>query len=333
MTSLINATGPILLGHTFADAVEEFDRLNGTVGLTPECSRDELGKIITDLHNHADDLTLIKLGEVIKSSSLLIAAASGVRRQDLSKFLLRDEAARGHSYRNVLLAVVLIGARHTLSKADAEALATSFPRLRQRSSRYTRPHTDDETLLMRAWAVLLSEIGGAHGRRAAAVYAQCDAGLCAGETTGVLRRDLVIDLDDESLLDAPGHKMGVKARIVELDRFNATLLETHIAALHLAGKERLTYWPRNDLYDYQAACASAIGVVDRQRKAVGLNHDDTTNASVTMWRADYTERHWGLEASTNVSGRTAENHSELMRTRLSAVKTRNRNERKAPITF
>lgn len=103
--------------------------------------------------------------------------------------------------------------------------------------------------------------------------------------------------------------MGVKARIVELDRFNATLLEAHICALHLAGKERLTYWPLNDRYDHQAACASAIGVVDQQRKAVGPNHDDTTNASVTMWRADYTERHRGVEASTKNSGREAKTTS------------------------
>lgn len=69
---------------------------------------------------------------------------------------------------------------------------------------------------------------------------------------------------------------------------------------------RLTYRPRKDIFEYQKAMASAVGMLDRQRTAVGLAHGDTTASSSTMWRAVHTELTAGVLAAAKVCGRPEE---------------------------
>lgn len=334
MNTFTQTAGPILSGHDLADAAAQLLELDAAIEIIPAASRNTLVATIDHLLKRADGLNLLTLRQVLDNSKGLIAAASGVRRAALLQYLTAEDAASAHLHRNVLLAIVLVGSRSTFNKRDAERLAAEFPVLKQRSTGYTRPYTDDETLLLRAWAIVLSETGGAHGRRAAAVYAQCDAGLCAGETTRVRAEDLDLTQDDNSLLHAPGLNTGVAARVIELNTFNATVMNTFISQVILMPKDKLTYWARSSTYDYPSACVAAIGIIDRQRKAVGLKHGDTTNASVTMWRAQYTEDNEGVDAAVAVSGRTnATNHFGLMRTRLNPIQTKARNEKAVPISF
>ena len=176
-----------------------------------------------------------------------------------------------------------------------------------------RPHTDDETLLLRMWALHLSE-GTKNNRRAAAVYAQCDAGLVTGETTKVFDTDVLLT-PGEAMIEAPGLDVGVRHRLLPLDDYCATVLRRYVEQAALPNGSLLTYRPRSNDLQYVRASISAIGIIDRIRAAVGLTHLDTTNASVWMWRAASTQLTMGIHTAAEVSGRSPENLRALLRDR------------------
>ncbi len=113
----------------------------------------------------------------------------------------------------------------------------------------------------------------------------------------------------EGLIDAPGHDGGVAARVLALDEYASTVIRRYVDGTNLAPGARLTYRPRRNT-EYGAAAASAIQIVDRIRDAVGLKHDDTTSASIWMWRATATAAQDGIDAAVMVSGRS--NHDNLL---------------------
>lgn len=188
-----------------------------------------------------------------------------------------------------------------------------LPVLKARTAGYKRPYVDDEIVLSRVWAYLLSEIGGKHGRRSAPVYAQCDAGMVPGETTMMRPEDVIMD-GAESYLWAPGLRVGVRERVLPLDRFQRHLIERYVPDLDdLDSDAHFTYNARVSNFKYNSAMVSAVGIVNRQRAAVGLHHEDSTASSITTWRAAYTREHCGgPQAALAVSGRTSEENLGAM---------------------
>lgn len=314
---------PDLNAYDFTDSVAQLRELDATIGLLPTHVREHLNAVIDDLAGQVAKHELSSLRQVVDHSARLIGATSGVNSSDVSRYFKRNIADSVHQVRNLLLAIVLIGAQRTLVKESAEALCAEIPTLKPRGTGHTRPNADDEMVLLRVWAYVLSHVGGKHGRRSAAIYAQCDAGLVPGETTCMRCKDVHVSTPGKSILLAPGLQCGIKERIVPLDNFQRFILGRFIA--DLPGDTPLapfSYKARAEDFDYARAAASATGVIDRQRAAVGLQHADTTASSVPMWRALYTEQHHGIDAAVEVSGRSRENHKSLMRTRLNPTKTR-----------
>ncbi len=321
-TSNVNPTGAILRNHDFHDAIEMLLELDQQLGIIPAQSRDDTVNAADRLRRQAGDVGYVTTRQVIDNATSLIAAVTGMKKARVTQFNTPEHAATLHLYRNVLLAGVLAGSRNTLKdKSDAEQLAKELPQLRQRTAGLTRPNSDDETLLLRVWALTLSQVGGPNGRRAASVYAQCDAGLYPGETTKVLRQHLDLT-PGNGLIEAPGLDAGVAGRILELDEFNIRLIAAYMEQSEDDPEARLTYRPRVDVFEYQKAMVSAVGVLNRQRDAVGLAHRDTTASSITMWRAVHTQLSAGFPAAVKVCGRVDEDsYLRFTRTRRNPQRT------------
>jgi hypothetical protein len=321
-TSNVSPTGAILRGHDFCDTIEMLLELDQQLGIIPAPSRDSTVAAADRLRHKAADIGYVTTRQVIDNANALIAAVTGVKKAEVTQFHKPEQAQTLHLYRNILLASVLAGSRNTLeNKADAEQLAKEVPSLRRRTASLTRPNSDDETLLLRTWALTLSEVGGPNGRRAACVYAQCDAGLYPGETTMVSRQNLDLT-PGNGLIEAPGLDTGVTSRILTLDEFNIRVIATFMEQTNDAPAARLTYRPRTDIFKYQKAMVSAVGILDRQRAAVGLAHGDTTASSITMWRAVHTQLSAGVTAAVMVCGRRDEDsYLRFTRTRRNTQST------------
>jgi hypothetical protein len=321
---------PVLKMHSVEEARADLLELDQQLDLIPATSRESLltaiDQIVEFCLEHSDPLT--NLAAIVDNQTTVIAATSGIRAQRHHQFLSADDAHQLHLYRNLLLVLVL--AAVSSYNGDAAPIAARFKQLPQRTAADLRPYADDETLLLRVWALHLSR-GDKNNRRAAAVYGECDAGLIAGETTSVNTDDLALS-PDGSLIAAPGHDSGVKSRVIELDKFAVTVLDRYLAGADLADGDLLTYRPRK-ADSYAAAAVSAIGVIDRIRKAVGLKQHDTTNASVWMWRATMTRDLHGVKAAVTISGRSSiENLNEILRNAKNPIKDHKRNKGK-PRTF
>lgn len=331
----------ILKAYDFDDSVEQLLELDAELGIVPAQALEVVLQTARQLQTMANEMlrprssttpARVTNREIVDNATALIGAVSSIRKTNVHQFLSRDEADNVHRARNVLLAVILLGSRGTLDKPTAESVCTEFAPLRPRSAGFTRPYEDDEILLLRVWALLLSEVGGKHGRRSAAVYAQCDAGMVPGETTSMRATDVVLE-PGNSLLWAPGLRVGVRERVLRLDSFQQHLLSRFAADLgDRDPKASFTYNARG-AWKYDAAAASATGVLDRQRMAVGLRHQDTTSSSIPMWRAQYSERHeGGVAAALQVSGRSsAANHRGLMRHRINPSTSRDRRSNKSRV--
>lgn len=296
---------PVLENHSIDEAVADLLELDDQLGILPTTSGTDLRTALDTLAGHAHKLGLTQLDQVVVEAGTLIAAASGISQSRHGKHLNSAEAGHLHLHRNLLLAVTLAGI--ISYRGDAAPVAARFPKLQPRSGASLRAHTDDETLLLRVWSLHMSQ-GDANNRRAAAVYAQCDTGLVAGETSQVKVSDIVL-APGEGLIDAPGHDGGVTARVLALDEYASTVIRRYVDGTNLAPGARLTYRPRTNA-DYGAAAASAIQIVDRIRASVGLKHDDTTSASIWMWRATVTAAQDGIDAAVVISGRS--NHDNLL---------------------
>lgn len=322
-SSAVNTTGAILRGHDFQDAIEMMLELDQELSLIPARTRAATVAAASHLRDRAGDIGYVTTRKVIDNAAALIAAAAGVEKPRVSQFNTPDQAAKIHLYRNLLLAAVLAASRNTLAnKSEAEQLASEIPSLRQRTAGLTRSYTDDETLLLRMWALTLSHVGGADGRRAACVYAQCDAGLYPSETPKVLRQNLDLT-SGNGLIDAPGMDNGVAGRVLALDEFNIRVIADYMDLTDDAPHERLTYRPRTDSFNSSRASSSAAGILDRQRAAVGLAHEDTTVSSITMWRAVHTQLTSGISAAVEVCGRPdADSYLRFTRTRRNPQRTR-----------
>lgn len=302
----------VLEHHSIDEARADLVEVDKEFDVVPRHARTAIHRTVDTLIEHAHELGLLRLDQVVNNAGILIAAASGVRRQDHGRPLPPDQADALHLYRNTLLALVLAGV--ISYSGDAAQITAAFPKPKQRTRAMLRPHTDDETLLMRMWALHLSQ-GDKNNRRAAAVYAQCDAGLVPGETTKVRTSDIDLTPGD-AMIVAPGLEVGVADRLLPLEEYAASLLRRYVHGAAPTGGSRLTYRPRSGDYDYERALSSAIGVIDRIRDAVGLTQHDTTNASVWMWRAASTELVHGISAAVAVSGRSsADNLRALLRDR------------------
>ncbi|AWB91150.1 hypothetical protein [Aeromicrobium chenweiae] len=319
----INITGAILRGHDFDDAVEMMLELDQELSLIPARSRADIVAAADHLRDRAGAIGYVTTRKVIDNAAALIAAAAAVDKSRVSQFNTPDQAAKIHLYRNLLLAAVLAASRSTLAnKSEAEQLASEIPSLRQRTAGLTRSYTDDETLLLRMWALTLSQVGGADGRRAACVYAQCDAGLYPSETPKILRQSLDLT-PGNGLIEAPGMDHGVTSRILELDEFNIRVIAEYMDLTDDAPHERLTYRPRTEEFNSKRASSSVSGILDRQRAAVGLAHGDTTVSSITMWRAVHTQLTSGMSAAVEVCGRPdADSYLRFTRTRRNPQRTR-----------
>lgn len=305
-TNKVNPTGAILRGHDLHDAIEMLLELDQELGIIPAQSRHATVAAADRLRHKAADIGYVTTRQAIDNATALIAAVTGVQKTEVTQFHTSEQAQALHLYRNILLAGVLAGSRTTLeNKADAEQLAKEVPSLRRRTAGFTRANSDDEILLMRMWALTLSEVGGANGRRAACVYAQCDAGLYPGETTKVSRQHLGLT-PGNGLIEAPGLDTGVTSRILPLDEFNIRVIAAFMKQTDEVPAARLTYRPRTDIFEYQKAMVSAVGILDRQRAAVGLVHTDTTASSITMWRAVHTQLSAGMPAAVEACGRRDE---------------------------
>lgn len=302
----------VLDQHTIDEARDDLVQIDGELALVPEHARETFYNTVEALVEHAQRFGWTTMHEVLENVGPILDGTSGVRREDHSRFLTFERAESLHLHRNVLLTLLLAGVMSY--NGDASQIAAAFPKLKQRTRARLRPHTDDETLLLRMWTLHLSK-GDKNNRRAAAVYAQSDTGLVTGETTMVYDTD--IDLTPGgAMIEAPGLGDRVDSRILPLDTYATTILVRYIDGADLPAGSRLTYRPRKGGYDYERALPSAIGIIDRVRDAVALTHNDTTNASVWMWRAATTELLHGINAAVELTGRSsADNLRALLRDR------------------
>lgn len=291
----------VLAQHSIDEAREDLAKADAETGLVPFGAHDVIYPIIDQMIEHARAFGWTKLDEVVRHAGPTIDATSGVRVADHGRFLGPREAEALHLHRNLLLTLVLAG---VLSYGgDATEIAKAFPKLKPRTHAQLRPYLDDETLLLRLWALHLSE-GDKNNRRAAAVYAQCDTGLITGETTKI--SPSAVDLTPGgALIHSPGLDVGVASRVLPLDKYTTTLLQRYIDGAGALPGPLFTYRPREGDYSYSRAASSAICIIDRIRAAVGLDHRDTSNASVWMWRAATVELHHGIDEAVRLSGRSS----------------------------
>ncbi|MFC5676021.1 hypothetical protein [Aeromicrobium endophyticum] len=214
---------------------------------------------------------------------------------------------------------MLVGPRRTFGKNDPGTLAAQFPKLHLRTGERCRPHTDDEIVLLRIWNLIQSDVGGKHAHKSAAVYAQCDAGLTPTERAMVSVRNVAL-IPGLGKIDAPGLRSGVAKRTLRLEDVNVHILSAYMAQAPADLGTPLTYRQRADKFSLASAGASADGILKRQRAALGLDHEDVSAASVTLWRAKYTWDNDGIAEATDVSGRRLDNLYGLLLTRVD-VKT------------
>ncbi|MCR4512663.1 hypothetical protein [Aeromicrobium sp. 50.2.37] len=318
-----------LNAYDFKSSVTDLLDLDQKLGIIPEHSRKTVHDTLDQLKRRAVEIGWITNRQIVDNASALIGAVAHLPRTQVNQYLAREDADVAHRARNLLLASVLVGSRGDFTKAIAESVCAEVPALKPRSAGLSRPNVDDEIVLHRVWALILSEVGGKHGRRAAAVYSQCDAGMVPGETTMMRRSDAV--LGEEPMLWAPGLEVGVAERVLRLDDFQAHLLREFVTDLPVDDPSApLTYRPRKSV-TYAAQAASASGILDRQREVLGLKQPDTTASSVSTWRSTYTETYFGVTEALQVSGRSSvANHYGITRQRLNPVRQRERNEKRKP---
>lgn len=318
-----------LNAYDFESSITDLLDLDQKLGLIPEHSHDTMIETLGELKRRADEIGWITNRQIVDNASALVGAVAHLSRTQVNQYLAREDADVAHRARNLLLASVLVGSRGDFTKAIAESVCAEVPALKPRSAGLSRPNVDDEIVLHRVWALILSEVGGKHGRRAAAVYCQCDAGMVPGETTLMRRSDAV--LGDEPMLWAPGLEVGVAERVLRLDSFQTHVLRRFVADLPDGGPGGpLTYNARKPV-TYAAQAASASGILDRQRAVLGLKQPDTTASSVSTWRATYTETHFGMTEALQVSGRSSvANHHGITRQRINPIRQRERNAKRKP---
>jgi hypothetical protein len=210
----------VLDQHTIDEPRRDLLEADTRLGLVPAHARTQIYATVDALIEHARRFGWTNLHQVVLNLGPIIDATSGVRRADHGRFLPPDQADSLHLHRNVLLTLVLAGV--ISYNGDASQIAAVFPQLKQRTRARLRPHTEDETLLLRVWTLHLSQ-GDKNNRRAAAVYAQSDAGLVAGETTKVRTSDVVLT-PGEAMIEAPGLDVGVAGRILPLEDYATAVL-------------------------------------------------------------------------------------------------------------
>ena len=296
---------PLITVYTPAEAAGMLRELDSRIGVIPSGGNTRVD--IETLLEHAADLKLNTMELLIKHNTKLIAAASGVLKDQLNQFLPSSQAELVHRYRNVALCLAL--ACTSEQHGDASQIASKFhaPKPRTASRNQARPYTDDEIALLNLWAWHMSH-GDANGHRAAAVYALSASGMTPGETTKVRSDDVVLE-PGLAMVEAPGLDSGVYPRIIELGSYATAVLTRYVDQANLTDGELLTYRPRKVHWESfreanAAAAASAQAILDRFRKSVRLNQLDTTAASIWMGRAASVLATEGAAAACALTGRT-----------------------------
>lgn len=270
---------PVLKHTTLTDCADLLIGLDQAHGLIPKAGAEQIQAAATLLLDKADSLGLSSLWEAIKHANMIIGAVCNLTADKLFTFQHTDTAEVVHLHRNVLLSLVLAGL--TDSNTDVATALIRFPPLKARTTDRARAYTDDEILLLRLRALHLTN-GNKTDRRRAAIYALCDAGIIAGETTKIQVND--IDLSPEaSMVFAPGLQKGagVGERLLELEPIHATLIGPRLRECAVRGNVRLTYAPRTademtSVKAYMSASASVTLVIHRFADEVDLYPDDIT---------------------------------------------------------
>jgi len=289
---------PDLARLTLDQAIEQLRALDEKFQLIPEAAHDTVHAAIEAIATASRDLGLTKLDEIVKHHTKVIAAASGIPQAHHAKFHPAAAAEVLHLHRNALLTLAL--ASVCGHDGDVSPLAEAFPTYHRRTAQNGRPHTDDEIVLLRVFA-LHQSTGDKNHRRASAVFAMCDTGLLPLDTTQVKTDDLLLVSNDEGMLSRPRVKEG-RNRDLTTTRFANTLLRRYLQGVAPGDIGTwLTYRPRK-AYDAEVALSSVDGILKRMRTTLGLKHPDTTATSIWKWRADYTLRTLGTDAALEVSG-------------------------------
>jgi hypothetical protein len=295
----------VLAACTLAEAGEILRATDAKLGLIPEPGRDYLYAAVDRLIDAAAELDLANLKRVIDNQKHLLATTTGVPMARQSEFLNDKDSEALHTDRNVLLALCLLSVMDY--DGDPAPVLTEFKALKRRSRTHVRPNADDETLLLHLWALHLSR-GNQKNQRAAAAYAQVDAGLTLIESTRTTVPDVQLAPGDEHILASGYSGDGVAPRILPLEPFHIEILTRYLSNPGAYDHERFTYRPRvnhdTPAKATNAAVASAAGVIDRIRSAVGLKHEDTTPTSVYLARIVTVTAVHGPQAALTASGRT-----------------------------
>ncbi|MEV7431839.1 hypothetical protein AB0N29_19665 [Nocardioides sp. NPDC092400] len=293
---------PDLDDFSFEAAVARLHALDKRHAIIPTDAKAKIDTVIDALRDAARDLGLVRLTDIVEHRVKIIAATSGLPSKHHHEYLPEAKAEPLHLHRNVLLAITL--ASLCGRDGDIRKVTDLFPSYKRRTRQTKRPHTDDEMLMLRLFA-LHQSTGDKNNRRASAVFAMCDAGVAPVETTQVYIEDLVLPEggnNTEALVEAPGIH-GLTGRVLALDKFATTLMCRYVDAADRAGNGvRLTYRPR-DAYAKETAQSSVDGIMKRMREAVGLStRQETSASSVWKWRAAHTHRTLGTRAALEVSG-------------------------------
>ncbi|GAA4722343.1 hypothetical protein GCM10025782_20370 [Pedococcus ginsenosidimutans] len=292
---------PALRTMSLADTLDAFAALDNQFAVAPRPARERMSRLTADVVTVANQIGIDDASGLLTHQKELLAALTGIGRDNLTTFLKSDIAGPLHEYRNVTVAMVAAAAASI--GASTEPVYRSSVRLRARTHQLQRPFTDDEILLARVQAAIES-LHNPDSQRAN-IYTLTDAGLTPGETTSFTLGDFD-DVKDPAEVLAPGNGH-LKCRLLPLDGFGQQLLfrcATSATIKGTAPTTLLTYTPRTNLPGTAAASASAQGVLDRMLSEVGLANTDVTASSITLWRVHSTWAEHGTDIAWQVSGRS-----------------------------
>jgi hypothetical protein len=289
---------PSFAAIQLAELMEEYTRFDAANDVTPATHRPDLIETWHRIEQAATALGYLNVGALLDGFAKVLTRLTG--EKNTTQFAALDIRDEFHLYRNTAMTFVVVAG--AMINADiAPALERSFP-LKQRTQARERPLTDDEITLLRVIAVIKAR--KAVSSQAAAVYALCDAGQTPMETTSVTVAD-VDDRPDAPLVQAPGHRQGLAARLLPLEPFHTTVLADRISqAAARSPWATIAYAPRTNEPGSSAAAASATGVVTRFMTEAKVANADVNPASIRHWRIRYTWLTCGADAAVQLSGRS-----------------------------